>query len=202
MTPRPPRAGCGSTRGSSTLDDFAPQKCLAADGGLWLACLSPAALERTARLAGQRPQPPSLSLGVALASSVKDQTYNTPALATLFLALHQVDTLNAAGGVEWAAARCDASAAVVYAWAEASSYARPFVADAAMRSHTVATIDLDPALPAETVSGVLRANGIVDTEGYRGLHRNQLRLAMFPAIPTEDLERLTRAIDFVAERIA
>jgi len=182
---------------------FAPQKCFASDGGLWVALLGPRALERSAAVAASgRWVPASLSLQVALESSRADQTWNTPALATLFLFLHQLEWLNGQGGLDWATKRCDESAAVLYGWAEASDYAVPFVADPAQRSHTVATIDLDEAVDAGAVSKVLRANGIVDTESYRKLGRNQLRIAMFPAIEPTDLETLTRAIDWVVQRLS
>jgi phosphoserine aminotransferase len=181
---------------------FAPQKSFAADGGLWLACLSPAAVERTERIAASgRPIPAMLSLGIALEQSRLDQTLNTPALATLFLLGEQLDWLLGHGGLAWAAKRCDESAGIVYGWAEASGYATPFVTDPAMRSHTVATIDLDPAVDAGAVTRALRANGIVDTESYRKLGRNQLRIAMFPAIEPADLDTLTRAVDWLVERL-
>jgi phosphoserine aminotransferase len=181
---------------------FAPQKSFAADGGLWLACLSPAAVERTERIAASgRPIPAMLSLGIALEQSRLNQTLNTPALATLFLLGEQLDWLLGQGGLAWAAKRCGESAGIVYGWAEASGYATPFVTDPAMRSHTVATIDLDPAVDAGAVTRALRANGIVDTESYRKLGRNQLRIAMFPAIEPADLDTLTRAVDWLAERL-
>jgi phosphoserine aminotransferase len=178
---------------------FAPQKCLASDGGLWLAAVSPAGVERIERIAASdRWAPASLDLGIALENSRKDQTYNTPALATIFLASQQVDWINQNGGLEWAASRCDRSAATIYDWAEASSYATPFVTEPGQRSHVVATIDLDAAVAdAHTVSAVLRANGIVDTESYRKLGRNQLRVALFPAIDPDDVAALTRCIDHV-----
>jgi phosphoserine aminotransferase len=181
---------------------FAPQKSFAADGGLWLACLSPAAVERAGRIAASgRPIPAMLSLGTALEQSRLDQTLNTPALATLFLLAEQLDWLHGQGGLAWATKRCDESAGIVYGWAEASGYANPFVTDPAMRSHTVATIDLDPAVDAGAVTRALRANGIVDTEPYRKLGRNQLRIAMFPAIEPADLDTLTRAVDWLVERL-
>jgi phosphoserine aminotransferase len=181
---------------------FAPQKGFSSDGGLWVALCSPAAVERIERIgASERWQPPSLSLRIALENSRLDQTYNTPALATLFLMVHQLGWIIGNGGLEWAAARCDQSAEIVYGWAEASDYASPFVADKGDRSHVVATIDLDPSVEAATVSKVLRANGIVDTESYRKLGRNQLRLAMYPAIEPDDLATLTRALDYVVERL-
>jgi phosphoserine aminotransferase len=180
---------------------FAPQKGLAADGGLWLAAVSPAAIERIERIAASdRWVPPSLDLAIAVENSRKDQTYNTPAIATLFLAVQQVDWINGNGGVAWAADRCARSASILYGWAEATTYATPFVEDPAMRSPVVATIDLD-GVDAPTVSAVLRANGIVDTDSYRKLGRNQLRIAMFPAIDPEDVEALTRSIDHVVERL-
>src|SRR5215218_6826402 len=181
---------------------FAPQKSFAADGGLWLACLSPAAVERVGRIAASgRHIPAMLSLGVALEQSRADQTLNTPALATLFLLAEQVDWLNGQGGLAWATKRCDESAGIVYGWAEASGYATPFVTDPALRSHTVATIDLEPSVDAGAVTRALRANGIVDTESYRKLGRNQLRVAMFPAIEPADLETLTRAIDWLVDAL-
>src|SRR5262249_14024923 len=169
------------------------------DGGLWLAAVSPAAVERIERIAASdRWVPASLDLGIALENSRKDQTYNTPALATIFLANQQVDWINQHGGPGWAATRCDTSAATIYGWAEASAYATPFVADPDQRSHVVATIDLDETVvDANVVSKVLRANGVIDTESYRKLGRNQLRIALFPSIEPDDVARLTRCIDHV-----
>ncbi|MEY2406929.1 MAG: phosphoserine aminotransferase [Acidimicrobiaceae bacterium] len=182
---------------------FAPQKGLAADGGVWLAAVSPAAVERIERIAGSdRWIPPFLDLAVALDNSRKDQTYNTPALATIYLAGQQVDWINSNGGLEWAASRCDRSADAMYGWAEGSSFATPFVTDPAQRSHVVATIDFDEAVDANVLSAVLRRNGIVDTDSYRKLGRNQLRIAMFPAIEPDDVVALTRCIDFVVERLS
>jgi phosphoserine aminotransferase len=177
---------------------LAPQKVFASDGGLWVALLSPDAMARAEAIAaGGRWIPASLSLLLARESSRAEQTYNTPALATLFLFVQQLDWINGQGGLEWATKRCQESAAVVYGWAEASDYATPFVEDPAMRSSTVATVDLDPSVSAATVAAVLRANGIVDTEPYRKLGRNQLRIGMYPAIEPDDLETLTRAVDHV-----
>ncbi|MEA2900402.1 MAG: phosphoserine aminotransferase [Actinomycetota bacterium] len=177
---------------------FAPQKCFAADGGLWLALLSPAAVERVERIkAGGRWTPALLDLGLALENSRLDQTYNTPSLATIFLMVDQVEWMLAGGGLGWAASRSEASAAVLYPWAEASSYATPFVADPGQRSPVVGTIDLDASVDANMVSTVLRANGIVDTESYRRLGRNQLRISMYPAVEASDVAILTRAIDHV-----
>ncbi len=181
---------------------FAPQKCFAADGGLWLALLSPAAVERVERIkAGGRWAPALLDLGLALENSRLDQTYNTPGLATIFLMVEQVEWMLAGGGLEWAAGRSEASAAVLYPWAEASDYATPFVADPAQRSPVVGTVDLDPAVDANMVSAVLRANGVVDTESYRRLGRNQLRIAMYPAVDPSDVAVLTRAIDHVVAEL-
>jgi phosphoserine aminotransferase len=183
---------------------FAPQKCLASDGGLWLAAVSPAAVERIEAIAASgRWVPASLDLKIALDNSRKDQTYNTPALATIFLANQQVDWINQNGGLHWAASRCDRSAETIYGWAEASEHATPFVADPEMRSHVVATIDLDDAVvDANVVAKVLRANGIVDTESYRKLGRNQLRIALFPAIEPDDVAALTRCIDYVVAALS
>jgi phosphoserine aminotransferase len=181
---------------------FAPQKSFAADGGLWLALLSPAAIDRVGRIAASgRPIPAMLDLGLALEQSRLDQTLNTPALATLFLLAEQLDWLNEQGGLAWATKRCDESAGIVYGWAEASAYATPFVTDPAMRSHTVACVDLDPSVDAGAVGRSLRANGIVDTESYRKLGRNQLRIAMFPAIEPSDLDTLTRAVDWLVDAL-
>ena len=180
---------------------FAPQKTFASEGGLWLALCSPAAIERIERIgASDRWQPASLSLPIALENSRLDQTYNTPALTTLFLLADTVDWLLAEGGLEWAASRCDQSAEIVYGWAEASAFATPFVAKPSERSPVTATIDFD-GVAADDLGAALRANGIVDTESYRKLGRNQLRLAMFPAIEPDDLAVLTRAIDHIVEQL-
>ena len=181
---------------------FAPQKCLGSDGGLWLAAVSPAAIERIERLAASdRWIPPSLDLKIALDNSRLDQTYNTPALATIFLAAQQVDWINGNGGLEWSASRCDRSAEIIYGWAEASSFAAPFVSNPDERSHVVATIDFDETIDANTVCAVLRRNGIVDTDSYRKLGRNQLRIALFPAIEPDDITALTKCIDFVVQQL-
>jgi phosphoserine aminotransferase len=177
---------------------FAPQKCFAADGGLWIAACSPAAVARIERIAASsRWRPASLDLGIALDNSRLDQTYNTPALATLVLLDEQLRWMNGNGGLAWAAARSAASAAAMYSWAEARPWATPFVADPAKRSNVVATIDLDASIDANAVCEALRANGIVDTDSYRKLGRNQLRIGLFPAIETSDVEALTAAIDHV-----
>ena len=181
---------------------FAPQKCLASDGGLWLAALSPAAVERIERIAsGDRWVPAFLDLGIALDNSRKDQTYNTPALATIHLAVQQVEWIVHNGGLPFAAGRCDRSAEIIYGWAEGSDYATPFVTDPALRSHVVATIDLDDTVQATDVSAVLRQNSVLDTDSYRKLGRNQLRIALYPAIDPEDVEALTACIDYVVERL-
>jgi len=178
---------------------FAPQKAFAADGGLWLACCSPAAIERIGRVkASARWIPPSLDLTIALDNSRLDQTYNTPALATLFLLADTVEWMVEHGGLEWAAGRCDQSAEVVYGWAEARDFAAPFVVDPAARSRVTATIDFD-GVDADALCAALRANGIVDVEPYRKLGRNQLRIATFPAIDPDDVDTLTRAIDHLVE---
>jgi phosphoserine aminotransferase len=182
---------------------FAPQKCFASDGGLWIALMSSAALERARRLSGSggRWVPPFLDLSVAIDNSLKDQTYNTPALATLLLLAEQIEWILENGGLGWAASRCDDSASRLYGWAEKSSFAEPFVADPAIRSRVVGTIDLDESVDASKVASVLRANGIVDTEPYRKLGRNQLRIALFPAIEPDDVEALTACVDWVAARL-
>ncbi|MFP5352220.1 MAG: phosphoserine transaminase [Actinomycetota bacterium] len=181
---------------------FAPQKGFASDGGLWIALCSPAALERIEAIAtSDRYVPPSLDLKIALDNSVKEQTYNTPALATIFLMLEQLEWILSNGGLTWSTARCDRSADILYRWAEASEYAAPFVKDPLQRSRVVGTIDIAESIDAKSISKVLRANGIVDTEPYRKLGRNQLRIAMYPAIEPEDVELLTRSIDHVVSAL-
>jgi phosphoserine aminotransferase len=181
---------------------FAPQKCLASDGGLWLAACSPRAIERIERIAaGDRWVPAFFDLGIALTNSRKDQTYNTPALATLFLAAEQVRWVLENGGMEFAAGRCDQSADAIYGWADHHEVATPFVTDPAKRSHVVATIDFDDTVDAAMLAAVLRSNGIVDVEPYRKLGRNQLRVAMFPAIDPDDVGALTQSVDHVLARL-
>jgi len=181
---------------------FAPQKGFAGDGGLWIAVLSPAAQERIAELdASERWIPPFLSLQTALENSRKDQTYNTPAVATLFLLAEQLRWMLEQGGLELCVARARSSSEHLYGWAQRSSYAAPFVADPARRSPVVGTIDFEPGTDAAAVAATLRANGIVDVEPYRKLGRNQLRVGMFPAIDPADVEALTTCIDWVVERI-
>jgi len=180
---------------------FAPQKSFGSDGGLWLALLSPAAQERIAALhASERWIPEFLSLHTALENSVKDQTYNTPAVATLFLLAEQIRWMLDGGGLEWCVARTRASSDHLYGWAERTSYTTPFVADPAKRSLLVGTIDFDEDVDAAAVAATLRANGIVDVEPYRKLGRNQLRVGMFPAIDTADVQALTACIEWVVER--
>lgn len=181
---------------------FAPQKCLASDGGLWIAAVSPAAIDRIDRIAASdRWIPASIDLKIAKDNSLKDQTYNTPALATIHLAVSQMEWINTNGGLGMSSARSAKSAEIMYSWAEASDYATPFVADPAIRSNVVATIDIDDSVEATTISAVLRDNGIVDTDSYRKLGRNQLRVAMFPAIDSEDITQLTKCIDFVVDEL-
>ncbi|HEX2046528.1 MAG TPA: phosphoserine transaminase [Acidimicrobiales bacterium] len=182
---------------------FSPQKGFGADGGLWISLCSPAALERVDRIkATGRWIPESLSLATALENARLDQTYNTPGLATLFLMADQLEWILSNGGLEWAASRCETSSNLLYGWAEKSDYATPFVADHADRSPVVGTVDLDDSIDAKAVSKALRANGIVDTEPYRRLGRNQLRVAMFPAVDPDDVAILTGAIDHVVAALS
>jgi phosphoserine aminotransferase len=181
---------------------FAPQKSFAGDGGLWVALLSPAARQRIAELhAGERWIPEFLSLNTALESSLKDQTYNTPAVATLFLLTDQIRWMLDGGGLDWCVSRTRASSEHLYGWAGRTGYTTPFVADPAKRSLVVGTIDFEDAVDAAAVASTLRANGIVDVEPYRKLGRNQLRIGMFPAIETADVQALTACIDWVVERL-
>ena len=182
---------------------FAPQKCFASDGGLWLALMSPAALRRVDEIAASgRWVPEFLSLPTAIDNSRKDQTYNTPALATLVMLAEQVEWLLANGGLAWATRRTADSASRLYGWADKRDWATPFVTDPAARSTVVGTIDLDERIDATAVTTALRANGIVDTEPYRKLGRNQLRVAMFPAVEPDDVEALTACVDYVVERLS
>jgi phosphoserine aminotransferase len=180
---------------------FAPQKGFASDGGLWLATFSPAAIERTHRISASRWVPPSLDLPIAIANSRNDQTYNTPSITTLWLMVSQLDWLLANGGLAWATKRTAESARNLYDWATASAYATPFVTDPALRSPVVGTIDFADDVDAAAVAGVLRANGIVDTEPYRALGRNQLRIAMYPAVDPDDVAALCVCVDYVVERL-
>jgi phosphoserine aminotransferase len=179
---------------------FAPQKGFGSDGGLWIALLSPAAVERVHQIAATgRYIPDFLSLRVAVENAAMDQTYNTPAVATLFLLADQIEWMLGQGGLTWATARTARSAAILYTWAEKAAYAHPFVADPAQRSPVVGTIDVSDELSADGIAASLRANGVVDTESYRKLGRNQLRIGMFPAIDPADVEALTACIDYVVE---
>jgi phosphoserine aminotransferase len=181
---------------------FAPQKCFASDGGLWLALLSPAAQQRIAEIgASDRWIPEFLSLTTALDNSRKDQTYNTPAVATLLLLADQIEWMLGNGGLDWCVSRTTQSSSHLYGWAEQRSFATPFVADPAHRSLVVGTIDFSEDVDAAAVAAALRANGIVDVEPYRKLGRNQLRVGMFPAVEPDDVRALTACIDFVVERI-
>jgi len=181
---------------------FAPQKSFASDGGLWLAIMSPAALARVESIAQSgRWVPDFLSLPIAVDNSLKNQTYNTPAIGTLVLMADQIDWMLGNGGLDWTVKRTADSSSRLYSWAEASSYAMPFVADPALRSQVVGTIDFTDDVDAAAVAKVLRANGIVDTEPYRKLGRNQLRVAMFPAIDPDDVTALTHCVDWVVEHL-
>lgn len=181
---------------------FAPQKCFASDGGLWIALMSPKALERVEEIKNSgRWTPEFLSLPIAIDNSTKDQTYNTPALATMLLFANQIEWMNGNGGLDWAVKRTADSSSRLYSWAETSEYATPFVGNPALRSQVVGTIDFADSVDAAQVAKVLRANGIVDTEPYRKLGRNQLRVGMFPAIDPEDVSQLTRCVDWVVEKL-
>jgi phosphoserine aminotransferase len=182
---------------------FAPQKAFGADGGLWLALLSPAAIARAEQLdgAGDRWQPAFLSLPTAIENSRKNQTYNTPALATILLLADQVEWMLAGGGLDWCVERTGASSSHLYGWAERTEFASPFVADPAKRSLVVGTIDFAESVDAAALAAALRANGIVDVEPYRKLGRNQLRIGMFPAVEPADVEALTACIDWVVENV-
>ncbi|MCK0439637.1 phosphoserine transaminase [Gordonia alkaliphila] len=180
---------------------FAPQKSFASDGGLWVAIMSPAALERVAEIgASDRWCPEFLSLPTAVDNSSKNQTYNTPAVASLIMFADQIKWMNANGGLDWCVARTADSSSRLYDWADASSFATPF-ADPAHRSQVVGTIDFNDDVDAAVIAKTLRANGILDTEPYRKLGRNQLRIGMFPAIEPEDVSTLTAAIDYIVERL-
>ena len=180
---------------------FAPQKCFASDGGLWFAACSPKAIERIREIkASKRWMPASLDLSIALDNSVANQTYNTPALATLIMFDDQLKWMNSNGGLPFAAGRSAESARTLYSWADSRDYATPFVKDLAQRSNVVGTIDID-GVDANDICKVLRANGIVDTDSYRKLGRNQLRIGMFPAIDPADVAQLTRCIDSVVEHL-
>jgi phosphoserine aminotransferase len=182
---------------------FAPQKSFGSDGGLWFALMSPAAIERAAQIKESgRWIPDFLDLQTAIDNARLDQTYNTPALATILMMAEQVDWFNANGGLDWCVARTAESSGVVYDWAEASDVATPFVADPALRSKVVATIDIDESIDATSITKALRLNGIVDTEPYRKLGRNQLRIAVFPSVDPDDVRKLVASIDNVISQLA
>ena len=187
---------------------FSPQKAFGSDGGLWVAVLSPAAIERAERVEASadlpgatRWVPPFLSLTSALSNSRKDQTLNTPAVATLIMMENQIRWLNDNGGLDWASARCSKSASLVYDWAGSRDFAAPFVSDPQARSHSVVTVDLDPSIEAGHVVSALRENGIVDTSGYRRLGRNQLRIGVFPSVEPADVAALLSCIDYVVDHL-
>ena len=181
---------------------FAPQKCFSSDGGLWLAVMSPAALDRAAEIASSgRWVPAFFDLPTAIDNSRKNQTYNTPSVATLFLMAEQLDWMNANGGLEGMVRRTTASSDALYGWAEKTEFTTPYVTNPEHRSLVIGTVDFDERIDAAHVAKVLRANGIVDTEPYRKLGRNQLRIAMYPAVDPADVERLTASIDYVVERL-
>jgi phosphoserine aminotransferase len=177
---------------------FAPQKSFASDGGLWIAVMSPAAIARAEKIkASGRWVPAFFDLGIAIENSRLDQTYNTPALVTLMLLAEQIEWMNSHGGLSFAAGRSAQSSDILYSWAEKTSYTTPFVTDPAMRSKVVGTINFDDAIDATKIAAALRANGIVDTEPYRKLGKNQLRIGMFPAVDPSDVDALTKCIDHV-----
>jgi phosphoserine aminotransferase len=181
---------------------FAPQKSFAADGGLWIGVFSPAAIERAERIAASdRHIPAFFDLKTAIDNSRKNQTYNTPALSTLFLLNDQLEWINGQGGLDWAVRRTAESSRNLYGWAEDAKYASPFVTDPAQRSQVVGTIDFNDDVDASAIAKILRANGVVDTDPYRKLGRNQLRVAMFPAVEPADVEALTRCVDYVIEHM-
>ncbi len=182
---------------------FAPQKNFGSDGGLWLALMSPAAIERVAKISGSgRWIPPFLDLQTAVDNSRLDQTYNTPALATIYLMAEQVDWFNANGGLAWTTARTEESSKAIYDWAESNPITTPYVTDPAKRSKVVATIDFDDSIDATAIAKALRANGIVDTDPYRKLGRNQLRISVFPAVDPADVRKLISSIDYVVSQLA
>ena len=182
---------------------FAPQKCFASDGGLWFALMSPKAIERAAEIkASGRYIPAFLDLQTAIDNSRLEQTYNTPALATILMMAEQVDWFNAQGGLDWCVSRTKESSDALYSWAEASPFATPYVTDPTLRSQVIGTIDVDDAIDAAVIAKVLRANGVVDTEPYRKLGRNQLRIAMFPSVDPDDVRRLTRSIDHIVSALS
>lgn len=181
---------------------FAPQKCFSSDGGLWIAVMSPKAIARAKEIKESgRYIPAFLDLVTAIDNSVLDQTYNTPAVATLIMLAEQLDWFNANGGLDWCVRRTRESSDALYSWAEANPLASPYVQDAALRSQVIGTIDFDDSVDATAIAKALRANGIVDTEPYRKLGRNQLRIAMFPSVDPADVKQLTRCIDWVLDQL-
>ena len=181
---------------------FAPQKCFGADGGIWFALMSPRAIARAKEIKESgRYIPAFLDLVTAIDNSVLDQTYNTPALATILMMAEQLDWMNGNGGLDWCVQRTAASSSTLYSWAEASEFATPYVTDAPLRSQVIGTIDFDDSIDATIIAKVLRANGIVDTEPYRKLGRNQLRIAMFPAVDPADVKKLTECIDWIVSNL-
>ena len=182
---------------------FAPQKSFASDGGLWIAIMSPAAIARVEKIkASGRWMPAFFDLSIAIENSRLDQTYNTPALATIILLAEQINWMNSNGGLKFAAGRSEDSSNRLYSWAEKTSYTTPFVTDPAMRSKVVGTINFYESIDALEIAKVLRANGIVDTDPYRKLGKNQLRVGMFPAVEPADIDALTSSIEYVVERLA
>ncbi len=179
---------------------FSPQKAFGGDGGLFVAICSPAAIERIERIAASdRWIPPFLSLGAAVDNSRKHQTYNTPALASIFMLTDTIEWINGQGGLSWSVGQCAANAAAIYSWAEAHPLAEPFIGDRSIRSQVTATVDFDESVSGDGLAATLRANGVLDTESYRKLGRNQLRIGPWPAIPTSELEALTACIDYIIE---
>ena len=182
---------------------FAPQKSFGSDGGLWFALMSPAAIARASEIKDSgRWIPDFLDLVTAIENSRLQQTYNTPALATIYMMAEQVDWFNSNGGMAWTTARTTESSQLIYSWAESNALLSPFVSDPALRSGVVATIDVDDSIDATAITKVLRANGILDTEPYRKLGRNQLRIAVFPAVDPEDVKSLIASIDFVIAQLS
>jgi len=181
---------------------FAPQKCFGSDGGVWFALMSPKAIERAAEISATgRHIPAFLDLSTAIENSRADQTYNTPALATIFMMAEQVDWFNANGGLSWCNARTAESSTHLYSWAEANPLTSPYVTDPSLRSQVIGTIDFDDSVDAAEIAKILRANGVVDTEPYRKLGRNQLRVAMFPSIEPADVRALTGCIDYILTKL-
>ena len=179
---------------------FSPQKALGGDGGMYVALCSPAAIERIRKIErSDRWIPPFLSLGSALSNSVKDQTYNTPALGTIFMLADTLEWINGNGGLSWAAQRCQANARAIYGWAEQHPMAEPFVTDPTLRSIVTATIDFHSPLVGDDLAATLRRNGLIDMESYRKLGKNQLRIGLWPSIPTADVEALTACLDYLIE---